>query len=194
MAVLSYREDAMPDYRRWYVPGGTYFFTVVTANRRPILCDQSARRCLHDAIETVRKRRPIGLAAIVLLPDHIHTIWTLPTGDAAYPMRWKRVKEEFTAVYLANGGVETPRSPSQLRQGERGVWQRRYWEHLVRDEDDLKRCVDYVHWNPKKHGHVTNVRDWQWSSFHRYVGLGEYADDWGAEDPTPGYDDPEWGE
>ncbi len=184
----------MPDYRRWYVPGGTYFFTAVTQGRRPILCGDLARQCLHEAIEVVRKKRPIELLAIVLLPDHIHTIWTLPRGDVAYPVRWKRIKEEFTVAYLAAGGKESPPSRSRLRHGERGIWQRRYWEHTVRDEDDLKRCVDYVHWNPKKHGHVANVRDWPWSSFHRYVESAEYALDWGADDPTPGYDDPEWGE
>ena len=184
----------MPDYRRWYVAGGTYFFTAVTFNRRPILCGEMARKCLHDAVETIRKNRPIELVAIVLLPDHIHTVWTLPQGDAGYPMRWKRIKEEFTLTYLARGGNELPPSLSRQRQGERGVWQRRYWEHAVRDEEDLKRCVDYVHWNPKKHGLVANVRDWPWSSFHRYIELGEYTRDWGAEDPSPGYNDPEWGE
>jgi putative transposase len=184
----------MPDYRRLYVPGGTYFFTAVTHLRRPIFSGAAARNCLHKAIDTVRLNRPIELVAFVLLPDHIHTVWTLPAGDAGYPMRWKRIKEEFTRAYLACGGTEVPPSLSRRRQGERGVWQRRYWEHTVRDEDDLKRCVDYVHWNPKKHGHVANVRDWAWSSFHRYVQLGEYSRDWGAEDPTPGYDEPEWGE
>jgi putative transposase len=184
----------MPDYRRWYVPGGTYFFTAVTHARRPILCGEVARKCLHEAIAIVRKKRPIELVAIVLLPDHIHSVWTLPQGDAAYPVRWKRIKEEFTLAYLARGGAEAPQGLSRLRHGERGIWQRRYWEHTVRDEDDLKRCVDCVHWNPKKHGCVANVRDWAWSSFHRHVELGEYAQDWGADDPTPGYDDPEWGE
>jgi putative transposase len=183
----------MPDYRRWYVPGGTYFFMAVTHMRRPILDKAAARKCLHDAIETVRSKRPVELVAFVLLPDHIHTIWTLPQGDVGYPMRWKRIKEEFTRAYLLHGGTEVPPSLSRLRQGERGVWQRRYWEHSVRDEEDLKRCVDYVHWNPKKHAYVPNVRDWAWSSFHRYVVLGEYSADWGADDPTPGYDDPEWG-
>jgi putative transposase len=184
----------MPDYRRWYVPGGTYFFTAVTYNRRPILCSALARNGLHKAIDTIRQRHPIELVAVVLLPDHIHTIWTLPQGDAAYPVRWKRIKEEFTLSYLVGGGTEVPPSPSRVRQGERGVWQRRYWEHVVRDEEDLKRCVDYVHWNPKKHGYVSNVCDWHWSSFDRYVELCEYTRDWGAEDPTPGYDYPEWGE
>jgi putative transposase len=184
----------MPDYRRWHVPGGTYFFTVVTDSRRPILCNEMARKCLHDAIAKVRVKWPIEVVAIVLLPDHIHTVWTLPQGDAGYPMRWKRIKEEFTSAYLSHGGAEVAPNLSRQRQGERGVWQRRYWEHTVRDEEDLKRCVDYVHWNPKKHGYVANVRDWQWFSFHRYVELGEYTPDWGADDPAPGYDEPEWGE
>jgi putative transposase len=184
----------MPDYRRWYVPGGTCFFTAVTYGRRPVLCNAMARKCLHEAIETVRRDRPFELVAISLLPEHVHTIWTLPQGDAGYPMRWKRIKEEFTVAYLAHGGAEGPRTDSRLRHGERGVWQRRYWEHMVRDEEDLNRCVDYVHWNPKKHGLVKNVRDWPWSSFNRYVALGQYTLDWGATDPTPGYDDPEWGE
>jgi putative transposase len=184
----------MPDYRRWYVAGGTFFFTLATHCRRPMLNSALARRCLREAIETIRTKWPFELVAFVLLPEHLHTIWTLPPGDALYPIRWKRIKEEFTRSYLEAGGREIRPSMSRLRHDERGVWQRRYWEHTVRDEDDLKRCVDYVHWNPKKHGYVANIRDWPWSSFHRFVTLGEYATEWGAEDPTPGYDAPEWGE
>ena len=184
----------MPDYRRWYVPGGTFFFTLVTHHRRPILCADIARRCLREAIEVVRADSPVEWVAIVLLPDHLHSVWTLPPRDAAYSIRWKRIKEMFTRLYLAGGGKEVAPNLSRLRHGERGVWQRRFWEHAVRDEEDLKRCGDYIHWNPKKHAHVTNVRDWPWSSFHRYVGLGEYSPAWGADDPAPGYDDPEWGE
>jgi len=184
----------MPEYRRWYVPGGTYFFTAVTQLRRPLLCDDVARRCLHEAIEKVQGGWPFELTAIVLLPEHLHAVWTLPRGDARYSLRWKRIKEGFTRRYLEAGGREIPPRPSRVRRGERGVWQRRFWEHSVCDEDDLKRCVDYVHWNPKKHGHVKSVRDWPWSSFHRYVELGEYEPTWGAEDPTPCYDAPEWGE
>ena len=184
----------MPDYRRWYVAGGTYFFTAVTLGRRPILCEELGRRCLHEAIEKVREDWPFEMVAVVLLPDHLHTVWTLPQGDARYPLRWKRIKEEFTRRYLKAGGRERPPNCSRIAKDERGIWQRRYWEHTVRDEADLKRCVDYVHWNPKKHGHVTNVRDWPWSSFHHFVKSGEYTSDWGAEDPTPGYDEPERGE
>jgi putative transposase len=184
----------MSDYRRWYVPGGTYFFTVVTHNRRPILCDDLARECLRESMEIIRAKRPMEIVAVVLQPDHLHTVWSLPTGDDDYSIRWKRIKEEFTVRYLSRGGIESPVNSSRVRQGERGIWHRRFWEHTVRDEEDLQRCVDYVHWNPKKHGRVSNIRDWAWSSFHRYVKLGEYTRDWGAEDPTPGYNEPEWGE
>jgi putative transposase len=184
----------MPDYRRWFVPGGTYFFTLVSADRRPILCDDAARGLLREALQTVRETRPLELVAVVLLPDHFHMVWTSPPNDAGYPTRLRRMKEEFTRSYLSLGGTEAPTSRSRRERNERGVWQKRYWEHTVRDEEDLKRCVDYVHWNPKKHGYVDNVRDWPWSSFHRYVKLGEYTCDWGANDPTPGYNDPEWGE
>ena len=174
--------------------GGTYFFTLVTCNRRPILCSDLARACLHEAIATVQRDWPFALVAIVLLPDHLHTVWTLPRGDVRYPIRWKRIKEEFTRQYLKAGGEEVPPGRSRVRHAERGIWQRRYWEHTIEDEDDLKRCVDYAHWNPKKHRYVANVRDWPWSSFHRFVTMGEYTPDWGAEDPVPGYDDPEWRE
>jgi putative transposase len=184
----------MADYRRWYVPGGTYFFTLATHKRRKFLTDETSRRCLEEAMQTVQNSYAFTIVALVLLPDHLHTVWTLPQGDANYPTRWKRIKEEFTKSYLAKGGIELPVSESRRRKKERGVWQRRYWEHTVRDEDDLKRCVDYTHWNPKKHGYVKRVRDWEYSTFHEFVRLGEYDIDWGAADPTPGHEDPEWGE
>jgi putative transposase len=184
----------MPDYRRCYVPGGTFFFTLVTNQRRPILCTDFARPRLRIAIDTVGADWPVEWVAVVLLPDHLHAVWTLPRGDDRYPIRWKRIKEVFTGRYLGAGGTEVAPTASRLRHAERGVWQRRYWEHKVRGEDDLKRCVDYIHWNPKKHGYVANVRDWRWSSFARFVGLGEYTSAWGEEDPAPGYDEPEWGE
>jgi putative transposase len=129
----------MPDYRRAYVPGGTYFFTAVTHQRRPILCTATARQCLHDAIDQVRAKLPFTLVAIVLLPEHLHTVWTLPPKDAAYPLRWKRIKELFTRNYLDLGGSEATVDRSRRKHGERGVWQRRYWEHLVRDEGDLRQ-------------------------------------------------------
>lgn len=182
----------MPNYRRRYVPGGTYFFTVVTYQRQPILTTDLAREQLRRAIETVRDRYPFEMIASVLLPDHFHAIWSLPHGDANYSLRWRRIKDEFTTNYLAQGGKELPQSVSRKRHGMRGVWHKRFWEHTVRDDDDLKRCADYIHWNPRKHELVARVSDWKWSSFHRFVGLGEYELEWGGVDPTPGYDAPEW--
>jgi putative transposase len=117
---------------------------------------------------------------MVLLPDHFHAIWSLPPDDADYSTRWKQTKEAFTEAFLASGGVEASRSSSRAKRSERGVWQRRFWEYTVRDEDDLKRCVDYIHWNPVKHGFVTRPADYPWSTFPRYVRLGEYERDWGT--------------
>ena len=184
----------MPDYRRNYVPGGTYFFTCVTHRRAPFLTTALGRRCLREGIEKVQHDHPFEIVAIVLLPDHWHTVWALPRGDARYPLRWMRIKEEFTERWLNGGGGELPQSASRQRHRQRGVWHKRYWEYTVRDEDDLQRCVDYAHWNPRKHLLVPRVRDWEWSSFHRFVQLGEYDLDWGGADPTPDWDDPEWGE
>ncbi len=184
----------MSDYRRCYVPGGTYFFTCVTYRRRPILTTDLGRRCLRAAIEKVRESYPFEIVAFVLVPDHCHSVWTLPPTDDKYPLRWRRIKEEFTEAWLAAGGTELPQSASRKRHRQRGVWHKRYWEHTVGDGADLKRCVDYTHWNPRKHGLAPRVRDWEWSSFHRFVTEGEYDLDWGGTDPTPGWDDPEWGE
>jgi putative transposase len=171
----------MPDYRRWYVPGGTYFFTVVTNCRRRFLTDTLARRCLREAMEEEFAVRPVRMVAIVLLPDHLHTVWTLPAGDAEYSLRWQRIKERFTRSFLANGGVEIPVSESRTRHRERGVWQRRFWEHVVRDERDLKNCVDYIHWNPVKHGLANSPGAYEYSSFSQWVASGDYPADWGAD-------------
>lgn len=175
-------KDPMTDYRRNFAPGRTYFFTVVTHQRRPILTSGSARQSLRIAMQDVRTRRPFDVVAIVLLPDHLHAIWTLPSGDADYSMRWRQIKTLFTRQWLCKGGVEASQSRSRQAKGERGVWQRRFFEHTCRGENDLKRCVDYVHVNPLKHSLVDKVRDWPWSSFHRYVARGEYSVDWGSAD------------
>ncbi len=184
----------MPNYRRWHVPGGTYFFTVVTFERQPLLADDLPRTLLREAIDKERGKRPFEIVAWVLLPDHLHAVWTLPPGDDDYSLRWQKIKEEFTKNYLSAGGREGVRSRSRRARQERAVWQRRFWEHTVEDEDDLERCVDYVHWNPVKHGHATRVRDWPWSTFHQFVKAGHYELDWGNTDPCPGYKAPEWGE
>jgi len=184
----------MSDYRRWYVPGGTYFFTVVTFARRRFLTADAFRPLLREAITEVRRERPFEIVSWVLLPEHLHTVWTLPQGDEAYSIRWTQIKERFTKAYLAAGGVEGVRTRSRRRHRERAVWARRFWEHTVADEEDLAACVDYVHWNPVKHGLVSRVRDWPWSTFHRFVELGYYEPDWGRSDSFPGNDEPEWGE
>ncbi len=182
----------MSDYRPYYVPGGTYFFTVVAHQRRPLFSGENARSCLRQAILDEQQHRPFNLFAICLLPDHIHSIWTLPRNDDQYSIRWSKIKEEFTRSYLNDCGTEGQITDSRKKHRERAVWQRRFWEHTVKDEDDLKRCADYIHWNPVKHRLVSRVRDWPWSSFHRFVEAGEYEIDWGRSNPCIGYDAPEW--
>jgi putative transposase len=181
----------MSEYRRWFVPGGTYFFTVVTHQRRPILATELGRRSLREAFAEVRSSRPILVVAIALLPDHLHAIWTLPVSDVDYSTRWRRIKSCFTRSFLAAHGKEGVLSDSRIARQERAIWQRRFWERTCRDEDDLKRCADYVHWNPVKHGLVSRVRDYPWSSFHRFVRSGEYSIDWGGENPCPDWNQPE---
>jgi putative transposase len=169
----------MSQYRRAWVPGGTYFFTVVTYRRRPILTSDLARDCLRTAFSEVRARRPINIEAICLLPNHLHCVWSLPSGDDDYHTRWRQIKSLFTINYLRRGGREVAPNLNRMIKGERGIWQRRFYERVVRDEDDLKRCADYIHFNPVKHELVDRVIDWPWSSFHRYVDLNEYDADWG---------------
>jgi putative transposase len=175
----------MPEYRRFYVPGGTYFFTVVTCERRPFLTTDLARRCLRDALTAEREKRHFEILAFVLLPDHMHAVWTLPRGDTEYSTRWAKIKECFTRQYLELGGTEGNPSSSRVKHRERAIWQRRFWEHTCGDEDDLERCIDYVHWNPVKHGYVQRVRDYEFSSFHRFVKQGHYDIGWGGSDPDP---------
>lgn len=184
----------MSHYRRNYVKGGTYFFTVVTYGRRPLFNVEANREMLREVMEDQRKKRQFTTVAMVLMPDHLHAIWTLPHGDSDYSVRWQQIKESFTRNFLRAGGSEAKRSDSRIRHRERAVWQRRFWEHTCEDQDDLKRCADYVHWNPKKHGFVRSVIEWPWSTFHRFVDEGEYTANWGRDDPTPGFDDPEMGE
>ncbi|HVJ88029.1 MAG TPA: transposase [Caulifigura sp.] len=162
--------------------GRCFFFTLVSDERRPILTSDLGRACLRSAFLEVKKTRPFDLTAVVLLPDHLHAVWTLPKGDCDYSTRWQAIKADFTRRWLAGGGGEGTPSESRRNKGERSVWQRRFYERTCRDEADFKRCVDYVHVNPLKHELVTRVCDWPWSSFHRYVRLGEYAGDWGSAD------------
>ena len=181
----------MGNYRRNYVVGGTYFFTVVTHRRRKILTSLLGRRCLHKAIDEVRHDRLFDLVAIVLMPDHLHCVWTLPREDKDFSTRWRLIKSRFTKDYLAGGGSEARPTTEQRRHASRGIWQPRFWEHACQNEDDLKRCVDYIHWNPIKHGLACRVCEYPWSSFRRYVQMGEYSVDWGGVNPCPGWNQPE---
>ncbi len=170
----------MANYRRAVVPGGTFFFTLVTYNRRPWLTSPAARRLLRKSFRVVRSDRPFAVDGIVLLPDHLHCIWTLPRGDSDFATRWRLIKGGFTRAWLAGGGAEEGVSVGRAVQGGRGVWQRRFYEHTIRDEEELRRCLDYVHLNPVKHGLCERAADWPWSSLHRYIALGEYEPDWGG--------------
>jgi putative transposase len=131
----------MPDYRRNYVPGGTYFFTVVTHLRRPFLTSELARSCLHAAFDKIRGKSPFEIVAIVLLPDHWHAVWTLPPGDSRFSLRLRQIKETFTRSYLAGGGTELAQSRSRAQHGMRGIWQKRFWEHTIDDDDDCHSAL-----------------------------------------------------
>jgi putative transposase len=152
----------------------------VTEGRAPILCEDLARISLRQAISGCRVHLPFQIVAFVLLPDHLHVIWTMPHGDADYSTRWAWIKKEFTKAWLAGGGTEQPSNESRRRAGRRGVWQRRFWEHCIRDELDLERHCDYIHYNPVKHGLARRPGDWAYSTFHRFVRDGHYPVDWGC--------------
>ena len=170
----------MPNYRRAIVPGGTFFFTIVVDRRRRLFDDPAAVALLGSVIRRCLMRWPVVVNAIVLLPDHWHTIWSLPSGDSGYPKRLGWIKKEFTQQWLNLGGSESPVSTGRNRQRRRGIWQPRYWEHTIEDVEDFAAHLDYVHWNPVKHGHVRCARDWRHSSFHRWVQHGVYREDWGC--------------
>ena len=161
-------------YRRSFLPGATFFFTVTLADRRSDLLVRHIG-ALREAFRAVRQEHPFRVEAIVILPDHLHSIWSLPEGDSDYPGRWRRIKSRFSRT-LALQGVP-------LAKDERGayaLWQRRYWEHTIRSDADRRRHVDYTHYNPVKHGLVRRVTDWPFSSFHRYVRIGLLPPDWGG--------------
>ena len=172
----------MPNFRRFYVEGGTYFFTLVTDQRARFLSLPLARGLLSGVFREARARWPFEIPGLVLLPDHIHAMWTLPEGDDAYPRRWGWIKKEFTKRWLANGGEEQPISAGRTRDGRRGVWQPKFWEHTIRDETDFDHHMNYIHFNPVKHGYVPRPVDWEWSSFHRWVRAGVYDPLWGSGD------------
>ena len=166
----------MTNYRRAPIAGGTFFFTVNLANRRSSLLVDNIDQ-LRAAFRKTRHRHPFVIDAIVILPDHLHAIWTLPEGDGDFATRWNLIKGRFS-----RGLGRTERvSPSRLSRRERGIWQRRYWEHAIRDDEDFARHVDYIHFNPVKHGHVDRIAAWPYSSFHRFIRQGMYPAEWAAD-------------
>jgi putative transposase len=168
----------MPNYRRAYVPGGTFFFTLVTDRRAPILCDVPGRSLLGRSLRRCQMRWPMVVNSIVLTPDHLHTIWTLQPGDADYSRYWSWIKKEFTKEWLSLGGTEQAVTVGRRQERRRGVWQPRFWEHTIRDADDFERHFDYIHYNPVKHRLARCPHAWPWSSFHHWVGAGVYPDEW----------------
>ena len=166
----------MTAYRRNFVAGGSFFFTVNLAERRLRLLIDNIEE-LRTAFRETQRRHPFTIDAMVVLPDHLHTIWTMPDGDADFATRWRLLKSAFSRRLPAGERI----SGSHAAKGERGVWQRRYWEHTIRDENDFARHIDNIHVNPVKHGLVTRVRDWPYSSFHRMVKLGVYPEDWAGD-------------
>lgn len=175
----------MSNYRRAFIPGGTWFFTVNLLQRHHNDLLVREIDLLRETVKRVRKRYPFRIDAWVVLPDHLHCVWTLPPGDADFSTRWRLIKSAFSRALPKT----EYRSNVRKAAGERGIWQRHYWEHCIRDDTDYQRHVDYVHVNPLKHGYVRRVADWPYSTFHLYVAKGIYPMDWcGDTDAAVGGD------
>ena len=168
----------MSRYRRAMAASSSYFFTVVAYRRQSILCDEAIRNALRASIETVRVARPFVIDAWVLLPDHLHCVWTLPDGDADFSTRWMIIKRAVSLACREDYRRADWVTASKLKHRESTIWQRRFWEHPIHDENDFARHVDYIHLNPVKHGHGQRAVNWPHLTFHRYVRDGIYAHDW----------------
>ncbi|OGA16295.1 MAG: hypothetical protein A3H32_14730 [Betaproteobacteria bacterium RIFCSPLOWO2_02_FULL_63_19] len=196
----------MATFRRVHAPGGTFFFTVVTHRRAPVLADPGLLQALREAMTRVRRELPFQMIAMVVLPDHMHCVWKLPDGDGDYPRRWsmiKRLTSQRVMRAAAEDAVPSTGScawrtlpsapddalpsapddarPSGLRRRESGLWQRRYWEHQIRNDADLDNHISYIHWNPVKHGYVSRPREWPYSTVHRFQRQGIIPRDWGVD-------------
>ncbi|OHB34879.1 MAG: transposase [Planctomycetes bacterium GWA2_40_7] len=168
------------EYRRAWSPGGCFFFTVVTYKRQPILTIPENISRLRKAFAHVKHKRQFEIDGIVVLPNHLHSIWQLPEDDDDFATRWRLIKHFFSKSYLS---IEKIQNRSRQSKNEKTVWQRRYWEHLIRGENDWQRHMDYIHYNPVKHGLVERACDWPYSSFERAVEQGLYERDWGTNEP-----------
>ena len=169
----------MPDYRRVKIKGGTYFFTLVTNQRFPVFSNNKANNLFMEAQQHVGSIHPFTAVAFCILPDHIHLLWEMPINDADYSLRIGEIKKWFSKRYINKFGNPVPLSPIQRKRGEAGIWQRRFWEHTILNEEDLNRAINYIHYNPVKHGLVNQVKDWVGSSFYEYVRNQYYDEDWG---------------
>jgi putative transposase len=176
-------------YRRVFVPGASYFFTLATHQRTQIFSDANAIDLCRRAVSMVQAALPFTLDAEVVLPDHIHMLCTLPEGDLDYPTRVRLIKAAFTRSLVPHRQPPNPRCDSRIAKGEQAVWQRRYWEHTIRDERDFQAHLDYIHFNPVKHGLVAAPREWPHSTFLSWVERGVYDAWWGSTDMPPL---PEW--
>lgn len=166
----------MPNYRRAFIPGGCWFFTVNLLDRRKtLLVDQI--ETLREAVAATRRSHTFTIDAFVVLPDHLHAVLSLPNGDSDFSTRWRLIKNRFARALPKDEPLNTVR----ITRNERGIWQRRFWEHLIRDEADYARHVEYCYINPLKHGLVARVRDWPHSSFHRDVRAGVFPLDWAGD-------------
>jgi len=159
--------------------GPTYFFTLVAYHRRPILCDDAIRSALRDAFARTRTRLPFTVDAIVLMPDHLHCIWTLPDGDLDISARRAQIKHHV-AWTCRDAYRDFICSATRRRRGESAIWQRRFYERMIKSDVELERYTDYIHYNPVKHGHAASAAAWPYSSFARYVREGKYPADWGG--------------
>ena len=170
----------MSDYRRYFVAGGTYFFTLVTYQRRRLFQYERNVELLRTAITSVRNEAPFEINAAVILPDHMHFIWSLPPGDSDYSKRIGKLKARFTKAFYTNTEKKPITSESRAKHRESDIWQRRFWEHTITDEDEFQRLFDYIHFNPVKHGHATCPHAWKPSSFHKWVARGVLEEPWGC--------------
>ena len=165
----------MSNYRRIYSPNESYFFTVALENRKSTLLIDKID-LLRSAYQRVYREYPFKTIAICILPDHIHVIWRLPENDVNYSLRWQLIKRYFSYQLPKDKN----RNASKIKHREKGIWQRRFWEHRIRNEQDMNNCIDYIHYNPVKHGYVQRCIDWQYSSFHQFVKAGILPEDWGS--------------
>ena len=171
------------EYRRFYIQGGTYFFTVVTYNRKPIFSSDEVISLLRCSFHYTMQKHPFTIIANVILPDHMHFIWTLPENDDNYSLRWQMIKNHFTRHYI-NKEIKSSSSSKQLK-GEKDIWQRRFWEHYIYNQEDFENHFNYIHYNPVKHEYVESASEWEYSSIHKYIKEG-------YEEPTETGMDLEW--